>query len=115
MLLLLLIETYEKDRTMKLVSPNTYGMKTWGDCSSQRGIDNKNGKWYFEFWESGNECIEDYKEEVEINVFLQTTNLDDVLAYVLKHNPKELQDILLEAKKIFNDYIDFQSWFLREE
>lgn len=113
-MILLLIECFEKDRTMALVSPETYGLETWG-MSQQKGIGKKNnGKWYFEWWSSGNEWIEDTNEKFEINVLLETRDIDEVLSYVVTNSPSEVQAILSEAKKIYNEYIDFTSHFLEE-
>lgn len=113
-MILLLIECFEKDRTMALVSPETYGLETWG-MSQQKGIrQDDDGKWYFEWWSSGNEWIEDTNEELEINVLLETIDLDEVVSYVITNSPSEVQEILSEAKKIYNEYIDLRSHFLEE-
>lgn len=113
-MILLLIK--RNDEELDLVSPETYGMATWGSFSHQEGIEKKDdGKWYFEWWSSGNEWIEDTNEELEINVLLETKDLDDILSYVRMNNPKYIQKILSAAKEIYNDFIDFTSWCLKGE
>ena len=113
-MILLLIK--RNDEELDLISPETYGLGTWGSFSHQESVEKKDdGKWYFKWWSSGNKWIEDTNQELKMNVLLETINLDDVLSYVRKNNPKYIQKILSAAKEIYNEYIDFTSWCLKGE
>ena len=102
----------EKDNTFKIYSPDTYGMETWGG-SSQESIIKKKKYWYINYWSGGNDWIEDTNEDYKLNVILETPVLDDIIRYATLYNESEVEHLLVDAKKIFNDYIDFMLWRVR--
>jgi hypothetical protein len=96
--------------SLDVVSPETYGMATWG-ANTQEGIDKRDDGWYSTYWSAGNEWIEDTIEEDKLDVVLETKDIDEVLAYVLKNNPKEFHKIITAIKDIVIDYLDFEDYF----
>jgi hypothetical protein len=107
----LLIEN--ENKTFTLLSPETYGMDSWGS-SSQESINKKeDDKWYFHYWSDGGQWLDDTNEEFDAKVVLETTDIDEILRYVSKNNESELEHVLQDAKIIYNDYIDFTLWYIK--
>ena len=106
----------EKGNTFKLYSPETYGMDSWGDMFHQTSLKKKKKHWYIESWSAGNEWIEDDISTFKLNVVLETSDLDEILRYVINatnYNQASIEAILVEAQEIYNDYIDFTAWCLK--
>ena len=95
---------------LEVVSPETYGMDTWGG-SHQEGIEFKKDGWYSTWWSAGNEWIEDTNEEDKLDVVLETENFEEVLKYFIEHSPKEYRKANATIKEIINDYLDFDDYF----
>lgn len=96
-----------------LVSPETFGMETWGSSSYQVGLKKKRKFWYIEFWSYGGEYLDDELDETKLNVVKETSDIDEIIRYLNEHNIKEIQHIYEEAKKIFNEHIEFMKWINR--
>ena len=93
-----------------LLSPDTYGMDTWG-MDAQRTLEKKYKHWYTHYWRAGDEWVDDYEEEHRLNVVLETTNITEIIHYLYDHKAKcFLNDILDTFKEIVDDYIDFAKW-----
>lgn len=98
----------------ELLSPKTYGMSTWGS-SHQVSLIKKTKFWYIYSWTAGNYWIDDDIYETKLNVVKETSNIDEIIRYLIEHNVKEIQLFLDEARKIYNEYIDFMKCINRGE
>ena len=92
-----------------LYCPDTYGSHSWGS-TSQTSIVKKRKSWYIESWIAGNDWIDDEKYEIKLNVVLETSDFDDIIRYVFQRNEKEIEHLLNDARKIYNEYLDFTEW-----
>ena len=97
-----------------LLSPSTYGMETWG-TNSQDSLEKKDNHWYTSHWIAGNQWEDDSLTEHELNVVLETTNIDKIVKYLFQRKSKCLNDILDTYKQIVDDYISFTKWMVKEE
>lgn len=96
----------------KLYCPETFGLETWGS-SSQTSLEKKRKYWYINHWTAGNEYIEDSTESSKLNVVLETSNLKEVLRYVIsvtKNNRAAIESILVQAQNLYHDQVAFTSW-----
>lgn len=106
----------EKNNNFTLYSPETFGMDSWGDMFHQTSLKKKKKHWYIESWSAGNEWIEDSVEQVKLNVALETSDLQQVLNYVItatNNNKKVIEYILVTAQEIYNDFKSFNEWRVR--
>lgn len=104
---------------IEVLSPENYGIDTWG-MSTQESLKKKdNGCWYTTYWSDGGQWLEDTYEEDELNVLLETTDISEVLAFILKQenlSTEKLKEIITQIKEIFNDSIMwFEHMYLKEE
>jgi hypothetical protein len=96
----------------KLYCPETLGLETWGS-TSQTSLEKKRKYWYINHWTAGNEYIEDGTESFRLNVVLETSNLKEVLNYVIKatkNNRAAIESILVQAQNLYHDQVAFTSW-----
>ena len=56
--------------------------------------------------------IDEIKKYVKTAKSQHVSN-DEILRYVSKNNDSELEHILQDAKIIYNDYIDFTHWYIK--
>lgn len=107
---LLLVRNSKSSYT--LLSPNTYGVDTWG-MNSQRDLIKKRKNWYTTFWCGGNDFVDDYLEKDKINVVLETSNIGEVVKYLHEHKKdKCIENILNEFLEITKDYVAIEKWIL---
>lgn len=95
---------------IEVLSPENYGMDTWG-MSTQEGIDKKDDGWYTTYWSDGGHWLEDTYEENKLNVLLETTDVEEVLTFILQQENltvEKMKELVKQIKKIFNDSI---MWF----
>ena len=111
-MILLLIKNSKTNYS--LLSPDTYGMATWG-TNSQDSLEKKRKHWYTTHWIEGNQWEDDYIEEYKLNVVLETTNIEEIVIYLFERKAKCINDILDSFKKIVDDYISFMKWTMKEE
>ena len=98
-----------------LLSPETYGMDTWG-MNSQRSLEKKYKHWYTHYWKAGNEWINDYEEEHKLNVVVETTDITEIMRYIFEHKLMNIKNKILDNfKEIVDDYISFMKWVSKEE
>ena len=95
--------------TYEVLSPETYGMATWG-MNSQDGLEKKRKNWYTTYWRAGNEWVDDYSEEYKLNVVVETTNLSEVFRYLENHKCTNLTKVLEQIKEIIKDAADLEAW-----
>ena len=88
----------------ELLSPQTYGCETWGG-NTQEELCKKGKHWYATYWSAGNQWIDDINYSTKLNVVLETSNIDDVIKMVEQNNKSELNHILQDSFKIFQDYL----------
>lgn len=96
----------------KLYCPETFGLETWGS-TSQTSLEKKRKYWYISHWTAGNDYIEDSVETYRLNVVLETSNLREVLRYVIKatkNNRAAIESILVQAQNLYHDQVAFTSW-----
>lgn len=103
----------EKDKKFTLYSPEVFGIETWGDSYHQTSLEKKRKHWHIVNWYYGGICGDDEETSYKINVVVEDADLDNIIRYVIKHNEKELEHILTDAQKIYNDYIEAQKYFLK--
>lgn len=104
---------------IEVLSPENYGIDTWG-MSTQESLKKKdNGCWYSTYWSDGGQWLEDTYEEDKLNVLLETTDISEVLAFILKQenlSTEKLKEIITQIKEIFNDSIMlFEHMYLEEK
>lgn len=104
---------------IEVLSPENYGMDTWG-MSTQEGIKKKDdGCWYTTYWSDGGQWLEDTYEEDKLNVLLETTDVEEVLTFILKRENltiEKMKKLVEQIKEIFNDSIMlFELMYLKEE
>ena len=98
------------NNSITLYSPETHGMETWG-MSTQIGIDDRNGKWFLTYWQGGGPWMDDIREENELNVILETENEKELIDYVIKNYPNELDHIITKLNEINKDWNNFCEWW----
>lgn len=103
----LLVKNY--DNSIALYSPETHGMETWG-MSTQIGIDYRNEKWFLTYWQDGGPWMDDIRDEDELNVILETEDEKELIDYVIKNYPNELDHIITKLAVINNDWNIFCEW-----
>lgn len=96
----------EKGKKFSLYCPESYGLPSWGSSSFQTSIIKKRKFWYINTWIAGNEWVDDEEIESKLNVVLETSDLDEIVRYVMQHNEKEIEYLLKEAREIYNEYLD---------
>ena len=115
--MLFLVVKHEQGN-IEVLSPENYGMKTWG-MSTQIGIDQKEDGWYTPYWSSGGEWLEDTYEEYKLNVLLETTDVDEVLTFILKQENltvEKMKELVEQIKEIFDDSLGwFEHMYLKNE
>ena len=112
-MILLLIKNSKTNYS--LLSPDTYGMETWG-TNSQDSLEKKRKYWYTSHWVAGNQWEDDYTEEYKVNnVVLETTDINKIVVYLFAHKSKCINDILDSYKEIVDDYISFTKWIVKEK
>lgn len=104
---------------IEVLSPENYGMDTWG-MSTQEGIKKKDdGCWYTTYWSDGGQWLEDTYEEDKLNVLLETTDVEEVLTFILQQENltiEKMKKLVEQIKEIFNDSIMwFEHMYLKEE
>ena len=104
---------------IEVLSPENYGMDTWG-MSTQEGIKKKDdGCWYTTYWLDGGRWLEDTYEEDKLNVLLETTDVSEVLTFILQQEDltiEKMKKLVEQIKEIFNDSIMlFELMYLKEE
>lgn len=104
---------------IEVLSPENYGMDTWG-MSTQEGIKKKDdGCWYTTYWSDGGQWLEDTYEEDKLNVLLETTDVSEVLTFILKQenlDMEKMKKLVEQIKEIFDDSIMwFEHMYLKEE
>lgn len=98
-------------RIYNLYCPDTFGVESWGSSSSQTGLKKKRKFWYIETWYYGGEWLDDEIVETKLNVVKETADLDEIIHYLAKYNPKEIEHIYTDARKIYNEYLDLCEHF----
>lgn len=115
--MLLLVVEYEKGN-IEVLSPNNYGEDTWG-MSTQEGLKKKDDGWYTEYWSDGGQWLEDTYEEDKLNVLLETTDVDEVLSFILKYEGitiKRAKELLNQIREILDSTLCwFEHMYLKEE
>ena len=115
--MILLVVEHEQGN-IEVLSPENYGMETWGK-STQIGIDEKEDGWYTTYWSSGGEWLEDTYEEYKLNVLLETTDVGEVLTFILKQENltvEKMKELVEQIKEIFDDSLGwFEHMYLKNE
>lgn len=115
--MILLVVEHEQGN-IEVLSPENYGMETWG-MSTQIGIDQKEDGWYTAYWSSGGEWLEDTYDENKLNVLLETTDVDEVLTFILKQENltiEKMKELVKQIKEILNDTLWwFEYMYLKNE
>lgn len=88
-------------KDLQLYDTKTYGMDSWGS-SSQVNIDRKRKNWYIHSWVAGNEWVEDYNEDIKLDVIKEFKNIEEVKKYIdaLQESLKDIE----EQEKILNEW-----------
>lgn len=102
----------EKSGKFVLYCPDIFGSETWG-LTTQVSLEKKKKYWYIHHWIAGNEWVEDENYDVRINVVLETTDLQEVINYVIEatcSNQADINSILVQAQEIYDEYTAFENW-----
>ena len=94
-----------------VISPSTYGMKTWG-CNSQKDIIKKRKCWYTTYWQDGGDFYDDIYEENKVTVLCETTNIEELMRFA-SNNGYKTSMILNDLEQIFKDWVAFERWVLK--
>lgn len=116
--MILLVVKHENGK-IEILSPESYGMETWG-MSAQEGIDKEDdGCWYITYWSDGGQWLEDTYEEFKLNVLLETTDVSEVLTFILNQENltvEKMKELIEQIKEIFDDVIGwFEHMYLKNE
>lgn len=115
---MLLLAVKHEQGNIEVLSPENYGMKTWG-MSTQIGIDQKEDGWYTTYWSSGGEWLEDTYDENKLNVLLETTDVDEVLTFILKQENltiEKMKELVKQIKDVFDATLWwFEHMYLKNE
>jgi hypothetical protein len=115
--MILLVVEHEQGN-IEVLSPENYGMETWG-MLTQIGIDQKEDGWYTTYWSSGGEWLEDTYEEFKLNVLLETTDVDEVLTFILKQENltiEKMKELVEQIKDVFDATLWwFEHMYLKNE
>lgn len=113
----LLVVEHDKSN-IEVFSPENYGMETWG-MSTQIGIDKKEDGWYTTYWSSGGKWLEDTYEEDKLNVLLETTDVGEVLTFIIQQENltvEKMKELVEQIKEIFDDTLGwFEHMYLKNE
>ena len=94
-----LLCTYNGRKNVKVYSPNTYGVDTWGS-TSQDSIEKKRKYWYICSWTNGNEWFDDIIYEDRLNVILETQDIKKLFKYVEEKYPQCLDSVKDDCESI---------------
>lgn len=97
-------------RKYSLYCPDTYGSHSWGS-TSQYSLIKKRKLWYVQYWSASNEMLFWTEEESKLNVVKETSDLDEIILYLAKNNKNEIEHIIKDARKIYNEYLDLCEHF----
>lgn len=90
----------------KLYSPDTYGADTWG-FNSQLSLEKKRKYWYIRYWRGGSFDLDipDYKEDIRLNVVMETSSYEDIVEYMRKAKAptSEFKRVYREMRCIIRD------------
>lgn len=115
--MLLLVVEHEQGN-IEVLSPENYGMETWG-MSTQEGLKQKEDGWYTTYWSSGGEWLNDTYEEDKLNVLLETTDVGEVLTFILQQENltvEKMKELIEQIKEIFDDALGwFEHMYLKNE
>lgn len=115
--MILLVVKHEQG-DIEVISPENYGMETWG-MLTQEGLKQKEDGWYTTYWSSGGKWLEDFYEEDKLNVLLETTDVDEVLTFILKQENltiEKIKELIEQIKEILNDTLWwFEYMYLKNE
>lgn len=92
----------------EILSPSTYGMKTWGH-RTQDSLIKKRKYWYIESWQAGQDYCDDQVEYIKLNVVLETTDIDEIMRYVYNHEISCGRKLIKDYQEIIKDWISFES------
>ena len=95
---------------IEVLSPNNYGMDTWG-MSTQEGLKQKEDGWYTTYWSDGGQWLEDINEEDKLNVLLETTDIDKLLSFILAYKYITLDSVKIIVQQIKEIVDDTMMWF----
>ena len=105
----LLVCKCNRGKDVRIYSPNTYGMETWGS-TSQDFLDKKRKYWYIYSWTDGGEWFDDITYECKLDVLLETKRLFEVIKYVEQNYPHCLQSVKDECEDIITKHNAFMHW-----
>lgn len=104
-----------EDDSIEVISPETYGMDTWGQ-SSQTSLKQRNdGTWYIHYWSDGGQWLPDVNEDIELEVLLQTVDVDEVLTYVIRNKEEQLTECFKQVKQIIAECLDMFDYMYIEK
>ena len=96
----------KKDNNLEVVSPETYGINTWG-MSTQESIEKRKDGWYSTYWSDGGQWLDDINEEYKLDVVLETRSWEEVIEYLIENNSKIDRKTVASMNKIIDDYLDY--------
>ena len=102
----------EKSGKFTLYCPDIFGSDTWG-MTTQLSLKKKKKYWYINHWSAGNEWIEDENYDEKLDVVLESSNLQEILNYVVKEtkgNQALVGAVLVQAQKLHYEYTEFENW-----
>lgn len=99
-----------EDDSIEVMSPDTYGMDTWGN-SSQTSLEQRNdGTWYIHYWSDGGQWLDDIREEDKLNVIFESENTDDIYKFVKEYYPNQLEEIDQQIKEDLETFESLREW-----
>ena len=113
----------KKSKNLEVISPDTYGIETFGNGYHQEDLKKIGKTWYYTEWSNGGEHLDDTYFETKCPVLLETTDPDEIIRYIDKNyrNNKVSKDTNLinmlrkaldDIEKIYKDWIDWERWVL---
>lgn len=84
-------------KNFALYDTETFGMETWGS-SSQKSLEFKRKNWYIHYWQGGNNWIDDYNEDIKLDVIKTFSDVESCCEFFLSVF-NQLKDIDMEQRK----------------
>lgn len=119
--MIFLLLGHKRNKNIRIVSPQTYGSDTWGNCYHQEDLRKERKNWYFTDWHSGGEYYDDTFVKTKCPVLLETTDPDEILRFIddtfrnkKLQNDTELTELLRKAlndiETIYKDWLEIERW-----
>lgn len=105
-----------EDNSIEVISPENYGIDTWGSGSQTSLKQRNDGTWCIHYWSDGGQWLPDVNEDIELEVLLQTVDVNEVLSYIIRNKEEQLTECFKQVKEIITDCLDmFERTYIEKQ